>query len=85
MRLIILIVNISNSKKTLLSQLSLKKTPKKIFEIKAKKEDYTIVEAQSIILLFQDFYLYRQIIDFLISLNSKLQLQFAFLGMSSTV
>lgn len=44
-------------------------------EIEAKKEDYTIVDVKDIILLFQVFYMYTQIMVFLAAPGNKLQLQ----------
>ena len=41
-------------------------------KIKAKKEDYTIIDIKEFILLLQSFCMYTQIIIFLAAPNSKL-------------
>lgn len=46
-------------------------------KIKAKKKDYTIMVAKSIIFLLQSFYVYMQILVFLAAPNNKLQFELA--------
>lgn len=47
-------------------------------KIKTEKEDYTMADAKNVILFFQVFYIYIQILIFLAPPGIKLPLQLAF-------